>query len=127
MYKIVEPHELRQSWGFVRKGLEHILRKSPEWWIPEDVYAALSGNKANLWLWSEDDKVVGFIVGYMHGDTFIIWCAYGRLTDIQQAFGDIEAMVKGQCSRITFESWRPGWSRVAKKLGFNPRGWVKEL
>lgn len=127
MYRLIEPTEVRNSWGFVRKGLEHILRKSPEWWIPEDVYNALVENRANLWLWLENNQVVGFVVGYVHGDTFIIWCAYGRLTNLEQAFAEIEALAKQQCTRITFESWRPGWDRVARKLGFSPRGWVKEL
>ena len=33
MYRIVEPHDVRGAWSFVKKGLDHILRKSPEWWI----------------------------------------------------------------------------------------------
>lgn len=127
MYRLIEPSEIRKSWAFVKPGLEHILRKSPEWWIPEDVYTALVENRANLWLWVENDRAVGFVVGYMHGDTFIIWCAYGRLTDVEQAFREIEDMVKDKCKRITFESWRPGWDRAARKLGFSPRGWVKEF
>jgi len=127
MYRLIEPHEVRQTWQFVRQGLEHILRKSPEWWIPEDVYTSLVENKANLWLWIENDKPVGFVVGYTHNETFIIWCAYGILRDVKESFRQLEDMVRNQCKRITFESWRPGWDRVARKLGFNPRGWVKEL
>jgi hypothetical protein len=127
MYRLVEPHNVRQTWWFVRQGLEHILRKSPEWWIPEDVYTALVENKANLWLWIENDRTVGFVVGYVNGESFHIWCAYGILTDVGESFRQLEDMVKGQCKRITFESWRSGWDRVARKLGFNPRGWVKEL
>lgn len=127
MYRIVEPHELRQTWQFVRQGLEHILRKSPEFWIPEDVYVSLSNNKANLWLWIENDVAVGFIVGYMSGENFHIWCAYGKLSDLKRSFAEFEEIVRPQCKRITFESWRPAWDRVARELGFNPRGWVKEL
>ena len=127
MYRLVEPTELRNTWRFVRPGLEHILRKSPEWWIPEDVYTALSENKANLWLWMEANQAKGFVVGYLHGDTFIIWCAYGKPSDIEKAFQEIEEMVRDKCKRITFESWRQGWDKVARKLGFSPRGWVKEL
>jgi len=127
MYRIVEPHDVRGAWSFVKKGLDHILRKSPEWWITEDVYASLVGNRANLWLWIENNQAVGFIVGYVNGDTFHIWCAYGRLTNMMQAFDEIENMVKGKCTKITFESWRPGWDKVARKLGFFPRGWVKEI
>ena len=46
---------------------------------------------------------------------------------MMQAFDEIENMVKGKCTKITLESWRPGWDKVARKLGFSPRGWVKEI
>lgn len=127
MYRIVEPQDIRNHWWFVRQGLEHILRKSPEWWIPEDVYSALVENRANLWLWIENDHAVGFVVGYISGENFHIWCAYGVLTSVSNSFRELENMVKDKCTRITFESWRPGWDKVARKLGFSPRGWVKEL
>lgn len=127
MYKLVEPHELRQTWQFVRYGLERILKKSPEYWIPEDVYASLANNKATLWLWIENDKPVGFVVGYLSNESFHIWCAYGILNNVKQAFSELEEMVKGKCKYITFESWRLGWTKTAKELGFSPRGWVKEL
>lgn len=127
MYRIVPPAEVRNSWAFVKQGLEHILRKSPEWWMPEDVYVALVENRANLWLWIENDQAVGFVVGYVSGENFHIWCAYGILTDVGESFRQLEEMVKDQCKRITFESWRPGWNKVAPKLGFIPRGWVKEF
>ena len=127
MYSIVEPQDIRNHWWFVKGGLEHILRKTPEPWIPEDVYVALVENRANLWLWKENDIAVGFIIGYVAGENFHIWCAYGNLSDIEKSFSDFEDIVRTQCRRITFESWRPGWTKVAKKLGFNPRGWVKEL
>ena len=35
----IKPDELRACWSFVRAGLLTIQNKSPEPWIPEDVYA----------------------------------------------------------------------------------------
>lgn len=128
MYRIVEPHELRQTWGFVRNGLETILRKSPEPWIPEDVYVALMNNRANLWLAIENDKAIGFVVGYINQDNFHVWCAWGDVSgNLKQWFSELEDIARTQCTRITFDSWRPGWNRVAKELGFKPRSWAKEL
>jgi hypothetical protein len=128
MYRIVEPHELRQTWGFVRNGLETILSKSPEPWIPEDVYVALMNNRANLWLAIENDKAIGFVVGYINQDNFHVWCAWGDLSgNLKQWFSELEDIARTQCTRITFDSWRPGWNRVAKELGFKPRSWAKEL
>jgi hypothetical protein len=128
MYKIVEPKDIRGYWAYVRGGLETILRKSPEDWIPEDVYASLVSNRANLWLAVENDQAVGFVVGYVNGETFHVWCAFGDLQGkLQYWFAELEKIAKTQCTRITFDSWRPAWSRVAKELGFKPRSWAKEL
>ena len=128
MYRLVNPHELRQSWSFVRNGLEAILRKSPEPWIPEDVYAAISNGKCTLWLAIEQDKAVGFVIAYISGDNFHVWCAWGNLGgNLKAYFQDLEDIARQQCKRITFESWRPGWNRVARELGFKPRTWAKEL
>ncbi len=128
MLRPVNPQELRQSWAFVRPGLEHILRKSPEQWIPEDVYAAVSNNRASLWLAIDNDMAVGFVVGYINGDNFHVWCAWGRLNgNLKRYFQELEDIAKTQCKRITFDTWRPGWNKVARELGFMPRSWAKEL
>lgn len=127
MYRIVEPQDVRKNWQFVKKGVERILMKSPENWIPEDIYASLVNNRANLWLWIENEQAVGFIIGYVVEDNFHIWCAYGKLSDLQESFKQFEDIVGVHCKRITFESWRPGWDKVARTLGFKPKGWIKEL
>ena len=128
MYRLVEPQEIRQTWNMVKPGLERILEKSPENWIPEDVYAALVNNRANLWLAVDNNYVIGFVVGYVNGDSFHVWCAYGDLKgNLKQWFSWLEDIARTQCTRITFDSWRPAWNRVGKELGFKPRSWVKEL
>jgi hypothetical protein len=128
MYSIVEPTKVREVWQMVKPGLEHILRKSPENWIPEDVYAALVANRANLWLAIENDRMVGFVVGYVQDEDFHVWCAYGHLSgNLKRWFSELEDIAKTQCTRIVFDSWRSGWNRVAKELGFMPRRWAKEL
>jgi hypothetical protein len=128
MYNIVQPQDLRNHWWFVRQGLERILRKSPEPWIPEDVYSAVVSNRANLWLAIENNKAVGFVVGYVNGDNFHVWCAYGSLSgNLKEWFSALEDIARTQCTHITFDSWRPAWSKVAEELGFKPRSWAKEL
>jgi len=128
MFTYVQPKDVRVNWPFVKKGLEHILRKTKEDWIPEDVYASLVSNRANLWLAVENDQALGFVVGYVNGNDFHIWCAFGNLHGkLQWWFTELEKIAKTQCTRITFDSWRPAWSRVAKELGFKPRSWAKEL
>ena len=128
-YEIVSPENVRQCWGFVKPGLEKILCKSPEPWIPEDVYASCVGGKAGLWLANKDDVCVGFVVCYANNGDFHVWCAYGFLDgQISQWFALLRDIAKsGGASRITFDSWRPAWNKVAKELGFKPRSWAMEI
>lgn len=128
-YEFVPPDSVRQAWPFVRQGLDHVLQKSPEPWIPEDVYASLTVGKSVLWLAKRDDVCVGFVVAYQSHGNFHIWVAYGFLDgQIKQWFALLADIAKGGgAQRITFDSWRPGWSRVAKDLGFKPRSWAMEI
>ena len=123
----IQPHELRMYWTFVRKGLQTILSKSPEDWIPEDVYVDCFNSKALLWAFKQDNRLVGFSVLQPQGDNLHIWCAYfeHNLEPCWQAIQEIADA--GGARTITFDSYRKGWDRVARNLGFTPRKWIKEL
>ena len=123
----IQPHELRMYWAFVRKGLQTILSKTPEEWIPEDVYVDCFNGKALLWAFKQDNRLVGFSVLQPQGDNLHIWCAYfeHNLEPCWQAIQEIADA--GGAKTITFDSHRKGWDRVARNLGFIPRKWIKEL
>lgn len=123
----IQPHELRQHWSFVREGLNTILSKSPEDWIPEDVYVDCFNNKALLWLFKQDNRLIGFSVLQPQEDNLHIWCAYfeHNLAVGWQAIQDIAKA--GGAKTITFESHRKGWGKVADSLGFTPKKWIKEI
>ena len=123
----IQPHELRMYWSFVRKGLQTILSKTPEEWIPEDVYVDCFNSKALLWAFKQDNRLVGFSVLQPQGDNLHIWCAYfeHNLEPCWQAIREIADA--GGARTITFDSHRKGWDRVARNLGFTPRKWIKEL
>jgi hypothetical protein len=127
--EFIQPHDLRNWWATVKPGLDRILRKSPEPWIPEDVYAHCVSGKAGLWMAMKDNYAVGFVVGYPNGNTFHVWCAYGNLSgDLKTWFSKVEDIAKAAGStRIAFDSWRSGWNKKATELGFKPRSWAKEI
>jgi len=129
MFTYIQPKDVRANWAFVKKGLEHILRKSPESWIPEDIYASCVNNTAVLCLAMENDKPIGFIVGYKELNAFHIWCAHGNSGGkLAEWFKMVESIAKSMdCKQITFASWRPAWNKVAVELGFKTRSWIKEL
>ncbi len=123
----IQPHELRMYWPFVRQGLQTILLKSPEEGIHEDIYVTCFNNQSLLWVFKQDNRLVGFSVLQPEGNNLHIWCAYfeHNLEPCWQAI--LEIADAGGARTITFESHRKGWDQVARKLGFTPKKWIKEL
>jgi len=125
----IEPKDLRSWWHFVKPGLEEVLRKSPENWIPEDVYADCMNGKVMLWVFSENNYPVGFVVLAVRGDALHCWCGWANsVGHFKSAVECVSEIAKAGGSKfVTFESWRSGWERLAPKFGFKPRTWVKEI
>jgi hypothetical protein len=127
--RLISPNDLRQWWRFVRPGLEMILHKTPEGWIPEDVYTDCFNGKSMLWVGLVDARPIGFMVLQPRNDALHVWCAY--LSEVGYFDAGWQHLVNiaqhGDAKRLTFESWRPGWTRKAKQLGFKPRSWALEV
>ncbi len=120
--------EVKSWWSYIKPGLEKILNKSPEEWIPEDVYAACLYNNASLVICIQNGAPCGFMVVINRGETWHIWCAWSESHVLNSGLIALEEMARlNNVQRLTFESWRPGWERLAKRNGFFPRSWVKEL
>ena len=123
----IKPDELRKVWQYIKPGLEVILQKSPEAWIPEDIYSDCFNQRSMLWAFVEDNTVVGFVVLQPMGDNLHIWCAYGK-GDFDAGLDHVLRIARdGGARTISFDSWRKGWDRKAKALGFRPRKWVREV
>ena len=127
--RLISPNDLRQWWGFVRPGLLQILHKTPEHWIPEDVYTDCFNGKSMLWVGLVDARPVGFMVLQPRKNALHVWCAY--LSEVGYFDAGWQHLMNiaqhGDAKRLTFESWRPGWTRKAKQLGFKPRSWALEV
>lgn len=124
------PDMVRENWEFIRFGLSRILRKSPEPYIPEDVYVNLGIGKAFLWLVvADNDTKEGFFILEKNGDTCHIWCAWAIAPNLlEDGVAHIETLAREfGAQKLTFDTNRVGWVKVADKLGFRPRTWVKEL
>lgn len=125
----IKPDELRACWSFIRAGLLTIQNKSPEPWIPEDVYADCYSGRSILWLLAIGNEPVGFGVLQPKGEALHVWCAFlAAPVHFDEAWQHLQTIAKqGKSKRLTFESWRPGWVRRAKQLGFKPRSWAMEV
>ena len=126
----IAPKDLRAHWDYLRPKLELVLQKSPEQWIPEDVYADILNGHSLLWIAFKVDKPIAFIVGQIQANqTFHLWAGYcdPHIDDYFKWHMIEEIAQEAKCKRISFESWRKGWARKAKRLGFVPRKYIKEL
>ena len=130
IYEYATPEILKQNWEFIKLGLRYIQKKSPEPWIVEDVYARCLYKNAFLWLVLDDNRRNrGFFILENNGDTCHVWCAWATEPDmLVDGTGFIEQIARqAGANRITFDTNRAGWIKIAKQLGFIPRTWVKEL
>jgi hypothetical protein len=79
-----------------------------------------------LWL-LVTDRPVGFGVLQPMGDCLHIWVGWGAFI-MDEGFKHAKEIAKaGGARRISFESNRPGWGKMAKKHGFSPRKWIAEV
>jgi len=127
--RVIQPNELKSWWTFVKPGLETILRKSPEDWIPEDVYAQCFCKNSLLWIFMEDNRPLGFVVLVVKPQSVHVWCLWAaeqnRLQEGTTLFW--KTLEEANIKQVTFESYRKGWDKIARQYGFSPRSWVKEL
>lgn len=129
--RYIQPQELRSWWPWVRVGLDKVKTKSTEPWIPEDVYADCFEQRSMLWVFLENGRPLGFVVLQPFGENLHVWCAHSdenNHKNLLTAFVMTEEIARaGNAIALTFDSNRRGWDKTARKLGFRPRKWIKEL
>ena len=68
--------QLRQSWDFVKQGLEIVRSKGHSEWIVEDVYADLIANRSLLWVALKNERFGGFFILQPSGIHLHVWAAW---------------------------------------------------
>jgi len=127
--KLVKPEELKDYWDYIKSGLGQLLIKDPDQdWIPEDVYYHIKSGKSYCMVGITDGFIDGFFVGYVMQDkTFFAWVAYCQ-RNLDQGIEILSSFAKQiGCKRIKFGTGRAGWDRLARKHGYKPSIWVKEI
>lgn len=119
--------QLRQSWDFVKQGLEIVRSKGHTEWIVEDVYCDCYEQRSMLFLAIKDNQPYGFVVLQPVGQAMHVWAAWSSINNellFQEAWQEIQAITKqGSKTKITFTSQRRGWDKKALQLGFKPSTW----
>lgn len=114
-FQYVTPAELHSVWFQVRSGLEVVLEKSFDTWIPEDVYCAIRTGAAQLFLIDG-----GFVVLQNNRDQWTnepslhIWITYHEAGDVDVS-DDFHSNLRkladnAGIKKITFSSKRR-WER----------------
>lgn len=129
MLRLIPAQEVGHDWERIRAGLVEVKRATTDDWLPEDVYMALKGGGASLYV-GEDEQgdYLGFIVLRLvqtfHGSMVEIWCAYSATSrPLMRAFWpEIQAIAtQAKADKISFSSAREEWQVAAKRLGFIPK------
>jgi len=130
--RYIAPHELREWWSFVQKGVQEVLDKSPESFIQEEVFAHCWAQKSMLWVFLQDNVPQGFTVLTPEQESLFVWAIWGKEPQSPEVVAECFDMIKdiakqGNAKTITFGSHRLGWDKVARKLGFTPRLWELKI
>ena len=108
-------------WGFVRAGLEDLLAKYHDRWIPEDVYFEIRSGAAALFMIDVDEEQKGFTVlknfNDVDGLALFIWTLWAEPNTMkeegryEQVLFEMEKIAKGMgAKRIRHYSPRGGWT-----------------
>jgi hypothetical protein len=123
--RVVAPQEVRAAWTQVRGGIEKVIEKCEDRFLPEDVYVALQQGTSVLMVGYVASYYVGFVVvtptiGW-DGPELHLWLAYNRgKRDVCETFmPQIVAHAKRHnCVSLTGMSDRKGWEKRATQLGW---------
>ena len=123
--RLVHPTQLRGTWTLVRGGVEKIIERTEDRFLPEDVYMALQQGGSVLMVCYVASYYVGFVVVTPNvgwdGPELHVWLAYNRgKRDVCETFlPEIIAHARQHnFVRLTGMSDREGWKRRAAQLGW---------
>ena len=74
--RYVNKQDLRTWWTWIRRGLDRVLKKTQESWIPEDLYCDCYEGRSMLWVALEYGRPIGFFVIQPNQTNVHVWVAY---------------------------------------------------
>lgn len=122
--QFIKPDQLHDYWIFVRDGLDKILEKGGDRWLPEDVYSEIKAGRAFLHISRFGGEISGFVIltekQDWDGKALHVWCAYSTAhgSPLQHVPELVQYAKNMGAKRLTFSSTRDGWLKSAPKHGF---------
>ena len=115
--------DARVYWDYILPGLLEIEKQAEPEWRPEDIYAALVHNVAELYVDIKQDPCKSFIIlqekvsNFRPTKSLLIWVAFDKRDNAADLYMDfIEDMARARgCNKIEF--WTP-WEGLADALSW---------
>ena len=114
---------VREAWPFVRKGLDSMLEKHQDRWLPEDVYFELMAGTAFLYIINHEDEELGFMVVKKFVDfdglALFVWIIHAENGSMKEndrwkdVMAELDALAKNVgAKRIRHYSPRGGFGEI---------------
>lgn len=128
---LVPTEEIDRFWSFLEPGFQAVKETdSTVEWTLESISSIAKNGKAYTVLGIKDDVAVGFFMGYPQSDgAFFVWAAHLHTGyDLGEGIDMLANFAKDLgCTRLIFGTNRRGWERVARRYGFRPTYWEKNV
>jgi hypothetical protein len=127
-FQYIQPVDLHKHWFHVKQGLEAILKKAFDTWIPEDVYCAVKTGAAQLFLIDGGFVVMQSCKDQWSNEPYLhIWITYhenGGIDVTDEFHSNLRKLADNAGIRkITFSSTR----RWERKSGAKVKEIIYEL
>lgn len=116
-FEYINPADLHKAWFSIRQGLEVVLERTGEEYLPEDVYSSIKSGASHLYLVDGGFTVlINSKNQYSNEPVLFIWILYSNTQDdlADEFYDELKKMAKHiGASKITWNSPRR-WDRRAK-------------
>jgi hypothetical protein len=133
-FKLVNPELLHSEWNFIKRGIDGILNKIHDRWLPEDIYWLCKQNSIWAYILTDKEERVGLVLlqpstGWDCKELYLFGgFNVGSKDVITFAMPEILKVAKHiNAKRIKFQSPRKGFEKYAQSIGFDYAHTMYEL
>ena len=124
-FRHIAPEIIHDYWPFIRQGIESILAKIEDRWLPEDIYWLIKQNSIWAYIVFDGDERVGLVLlqptnGWDGKELYLFggWNV-GTKDVIEFSMPEIIKVARYvQARRIKFQSTRKGFEKYVESIGF---------
>lgn len=124
-FRNIAAEVIHSEWPFIRQGIESILAKIEDRWLPEDIYWLVKQNSIWAYIVFDGDERVGLVLlqptnGWDGKELYLFggWNV-GTKDVIEFSMPEIIKVARYvQARRIKFQSPRKGFDKYVERIGF---------